>query len=101
MARMRNRLPRTRKKSQIKRQNQTLNSDIRSFPKSMKRVNLKTVQTCSEGKTKTDLMDPNDSKQGKKLTGGSKISKIWENSCSCNNWRLPGEPRSLDNLFLE
>ena len=60
---MRNRLPRTRKKSQIKRQNQTLNSDISSFPKSMKRVNLKTVQTFSEGKTKTEFMDPNDSRQ--------------------------------------
>ena len=36
-----------------------------------------------------------------KLKGGSKISKIWENSCSCNNWRLLGEPRSLDNFFLK
>ena len=36
-----------------------------------------------------------------KSEGGSKISKIWENSCSCNNWRLPSEPRSLDNLFLK
>ena len=65
VARMRKRLPRTRKKSQIKRQNQTLNSDISSFLKSMKRVNLKIVQTCSKRKTKIEFMDPNDFRQDK------------------------------------
>ena len=60
--------------------------DISNFLKSMKTVNLKTVQTCSRGKTKTEFMNPDDSRQDKKLRGGSKISKIWENSCSCNNW---------------
>ena len=40
-------------------------SDISNFPKSMKTVNLKTVQTCSRGKTKKEFMDPNDSRQDK------------------------------------
>ena len=28
---------------------------------------------------------------------GPKFKKFGENSCDCNNWRLPGEPRSLDD----
>ena len=40
-------------------------SDISNFLKSMKTVNLKTVQTCSRGKTKTEFMDPNNSRQDK------------------------------------
>ena len=35
-----------------------------------------------------------------KLIRGSKIWKFGENSCGCNNWRLPGEPRSIDNYSL-
>ena len=32
---------------------------------------------------------------------GTKIfKKFKENSCSRNNWRLPGEPRTLDDSFL-
>ena len=33
--------------------------------------------------------------------GGPKIEKIWGKSCSCNNWRLPGEHRSLNNLLFD
>ena len=40
-------------------------SDISNFQKSMKIVKLKTVQTCSRGKTKIEFMDPNDSRQDK------------------------------------
>ena len=31
---------------------------------------------------------------------GPKIQKFGEKSCSCNNWRLPGEPRSLGDCSL-
>ena len=31
---------------------------------------------------------------------GPKIQKFGEKSCSCNNWQLPGEPRSLDDYSL-
>ena len=40
-------------------------SDISNFLESMKIVNLKTVQICSREKTKTKLMDPNDSRKDK------------------------------------
>ena len=74
MAKMRNRLPKTNKeitdqraifqtKLQIPQPKAV--SDISNFPKSMKIVNLKTVQTCSRGKTKTEFMDPNNSRQDK------------------------------------
>ena len=51
--------------SEIQSSNSTAQTvlDISNFPKNMKRVNLKTVQTCIKGKTKTELMDPNDSRQ--------------------------------------
>ena len=61
-------------KSQIKRQQFQIKiqtpqpkavSDISNFPKSMITIDLKTIQTCSRGKTKTDFMDPNDSRQDK------------------------------------
>ena len=49
----------------------------------MKTVDLKTIQTCNRGKTKQSSLIQ--TILGKiKLKGGSKISKIWENSCSCN-----------------
>ena len=32
--------------------------------------------------------------------GDQNLRNLGKNSCSCNNWRLPGEPRSLDNFFL-
>ena len=63
-----------RKKSQIKRETSEIQSsnstaqtvsDISNFPKSMKTVDLKTIQTCSRGKTKAEFMDPNDSRQDK------------------------------------
>ena len=58
-------------------------SDISNFLKSMKTVDLKTIQTCSRGKTKQSSWIQ--TILGKiKLKGGSKISKIWENGCSCN-----------------
>ena len=71
---MRNRIPKTKKeitdqraifqtKLQIPQPKAV--SDITNFSKSMKTVNLKTVQTCSGGKTKTEFMDPNDSRQDK------------------------------------
>ena len=40
-------------------------SDISNFPKSMKTVDLKTIQTCSRGKTKIEFMEPNDFRQDK------------------------------------
>ena len=40
-------------------------SDISNFPKSTKTVDLKTIQTCSRGETKTELMDPNNFRQDK------------------------------------
>ena len=40
-------------------------SDISNFLKSMKIVDLKTIQTCSRGKTKIELMEPNDFRQDK------------------------------------
>ena len=104
---MRNRLPKTEKeitdqreifqtKPQVPQPKATL--DISDFLKSMKIVTLIIVQIYSRGKTKIEFMDP--TILGKiKLRGGSKILKIWENSCSCNNWRLPGEPR-ISGQFL-
>ena len=71
---MRNRLPKTKKEiidqreiSQTKLQvpQPKAISDISNFPKSVKTLNLKTVQTCSRGKTKAEFMDPNDSRQDK------------------------------------
>ena len=35
-----------------------------------------------------------------KFEEGPKIQKFGEKSCSCNNWRLPGEPRSLGDYTL-
>ena len=46
------------------------------------------------------FMDPNDSKQHLYHEGDQNLKKIGENSCSCNNWRLPSEPRSLDEYSL-
>ena len=70
-----------------------------NFLKGTKTVVLKTIQLAVVRKQK-EFMNPNKIRRYK-IKGGSKISKKWENSCSCNNWRLPGEPRSLDNLFLK
>ena len=59
---MRNRLPKTKKEITDQREifqtklqipQPKAVSDISNFPKSMKTVNLKTVQTCSRGKKKT------------------------------------------------
>ena len=106
---MRNRLPKTEKEitdqramfqTKLQVPQPKAASNLSNFPKSMKTVTLITVQTSSRGKTKTEFMDP--MILGKiKIRGGSTILKIWENSCSCNNWRLPGEPRSLDNLLFK
>ena len=46
-------------------------------------------------------MNPHTSRKDKIKKEAPKFQKIWEKSCSCNNWRLPGEPRSLDNFFLK
>ena len=35
-----------------------------------------------------------------KINKGVQNLKIWGNSWGCNNWRLPGGPRSLDDYFL-
>ena len=61
-------------KVQIRQPKEVL--DISNFPKTLKTVNLKTAQTCSEGKTKTKLMDPNNSRQGKNLQEGPKFQKL-------------------------
>ena len=66
---------------QSNRQNQTV-SDISNFSKSTKTVVLKTIQLATVRK-QTEFMNPNKIRQYK-IKGGSKFSKIWENSCSCN-----------------
>ena len=62
VVKMRNRLPKTKKEITDQREifqtklqipQPKAVSDISNFLKSMKTVNLKTVQTCSGGKTKT------------------------------------------------
>ena len=49
------------------------------------------------------LTDPIDSTQHQnhKNGGDQNLKKLGKNNCSCNNWRLPGEPRSLDNFFIK
>ena len=32
--------------------------------------------------------------------GGPKYENLGESSCDCNNWKLPSEPRSLDDYSL-
>ena len=60
----------------------TLNSttkafaDTSNFPKSIKIVDLKTIQTCSRGKTKIEFMDPNNFRQDKNWEEGPKLQKI-------------------------
>ena len=82
---MRNRLPISKKEIADQRttfSNQTSNStaqtvsDISNFPKSMKTIDLKTIQTCSRGETKTEFMDPNDSRQDKNYEEGPKFQKF-------------------------
>ena len=49
----------------------------------------------------TNFRKPNNPRQDKIKKGGSQILKFGKKGCSCNNWQLPSEHRSLDNFFFE
>ena len=89
--------------------NQTVNSTFKSIGRqkvvsekkknNLTSIQLQTIQDVAEGKTK--FRNPNTPRQDKIKRRVQNFSKIWEKSCSCNNWRQPCEPRSLDNFFLK
>ena len=89
----------------------SLTSKIKQTPKSTTHSCYKHKQLLKIGRELIFKNNPklkhdpknNGSKRFKttlKSWGGPKFEKIGENSCSCNNWRLPGEPRSLEEYSL-
>ena len=61
-------------------------------------INLKKIKLTAEEQQSSAIQT---SLSKTKLKGGSKILKNLGKHCSYNNWQLPSEHRSLDNLFFE
>ena len=89
------------RKEKIKFHSQKHRQTKNSFSKRRETVDLNSlqkIQICSREKQSPGIQTTSCKIKSKE---GPNFFSIWEKSCSCNNWRLPGEPRSLDNLFLK
>ena len=59
-------------------------------------IQLQNEQICSRGEAFNNQSKQNDEEGSQSLS-----EKSGRKSCSSNNWRFPGEPRSLGDFFLE
>ena len=61
-------------------------------------IQLQNEQICSRGRSFNNQSKQNDEEGSQSLSAKIKSGR---KSCGSNNWRFPGEPRSLGDFFLE
>ena len=72
--------------------------NFRNEGKQLTSIQPQKIQICSRGKT--EFRNPNNPMQDK-IKRVQNFKKFGKKGCSYNNWRPPGEHRSLDNFFFE